>query len=193
MKNIDAKPNITPPGALVASGVTSSSGSSSSFLLHVNHVCPCHFFMSFWRTSSILNMRHPEVLHVRQFGRHVHQTCDCGTFKQTASWQRYNHLTVFFFFFPCFSGALTCESPQFLWTYLTSDLSSMCRRQQIAAAATEGSQSVLTHSPKFRLTGTCLLGGNNEWVRRSDYYKWLWLVLNVNDLLRHILHPFLHT
>ncbi|KAM8767883.1 uncharacterized protein AB9X84_006597 [Acanthopagrus schlegelii] len=37
-------------------------------------------------------------------------------------------------------------------------------RQQIAAAATEGSQSVLTHRPQFRLTGTCLLGGNNEAV-----------------------------
>lgn len=150
--------------------------------------------MSFRRTSPILNMRHPEDLYVHQFGRHVHQPWDCGTLKQTASWQRYNHLCVScFFFFSCCSGALTCESPQFLWTYLTSDLSSMCRRQQIAAAATEGSQSVLTHRPQFRLTGTCLLGGNNEWVRRSDYYKWFWLVLNVNDLLRHILRPFLHT
>lgn len=102
-------------------------------------------------------------------------------------------ITSLWVFFPCCSGALTCESPQFLWTYLTSDLSSMCRRQQIAAAATEGSQLVLTHRPQFTLTGTCLLGGNNEWVRISDCYKWLWLVLNVNDLLRHILHPFLHT
>ncbi|CAJ1083372.1 Hypothetical predicted protein [Xyrichtys novacula] len=35
-------------------------------------------------------------------------------------------------------------------------------QQQIAAAAMEGSQSVLTHRLQFRWTGTCLLGGDIE-------------------------------
>ncbi|XP_073339256.1 brevican core protein-like [Pagrus major] len=42
-------------------------------------------------------------------------------------------------------------------------------RQQIAAAAMEGSQSVLTHRPQFRLTGTCLLGGTmSELLKKLD-------------------------
>lgn len=95
-------------------------------------------------------------------------------------------------FFLCCSEALTCESPEFLWTYLTSDLLSMCRRQQIAAAGMEGPRLVLTHRLQFRLTETCLLRGNNGWVRISDYYKWFWLVFTINDLLRHILYPPIH-
>lgn len=158
--------------------------STSSFMF-----AHAHIFMSFWRTSPILNIWHPKVLHIHQLSRRVHQMCDCDTFKQTVSWQRYNHLSVLF---SCCCGALTCESPEFLWTYLTSDLPSMSHRQQIAAAAMEGFQLVLTHIFQFRLTGPCLLWGNNEWVRRSDYYKWLWLVLTINDLLRRILHPLLN-
>lgn len=104
--------------------------------------------------------------------------------------QRPDNVIITSVYFSCCSEALTCESPpEFLWTYLTSDLSSMSRRQQINAAAMEDSQLVLTHRLQFRLTGPCLLRGNNEWVRRSDYYKWLWLVLTMNGLLRHILQP----
>lgn len=92
-----------------------------------------------------------------------------------------------------FWGINMWKPPEFLWTYLTSDLSSMSGRQQINAAAMEGSQLVLTHRLQFRLTGPCLLRGNNEWVRRSDYYKWFWLVLTMNGWLNRILHLPLHT
>lgn len=42
------------------------------------------------------------------------------------------------------AATLPCESREFLWTCLTSDLSSVSRRQQPSAAALEGPRLVLT-------------------------------------------------
>lgn len=126
-----------------------------NFLHHFVHVCSCPYFhvilkdihKSFISTSRDVSIKCAIVTHLnKRCPDNVIITSVC--------------------FFLCCSGALTCESPVFLWTCLTSDLSSMSRRQQMAAAAIEGSQLVLTHRLQFRLTGPCLLRGNNEWVRR---------------------------
>lgn len=95
------------------------------------------------------------------------------TFKQAVSWQRYNHPCVFFL---CCAETLTCERPEFLWTCLTSDLYTMSRRQQISAAAMEGSTLVLTRRLQFRSTEPCLLRVDKESVRRTDCCKWCWLL-----------------